>query len=72
MFLFFAFAGTQVANVGARGSSNTTTGQDTGFNPTVLLYVSLIFGFSLMVNVFIFFRISGGLFNPAVSGFFLV
>jgi MIP family channel proteins len=33
----------------------------------VLLYVSLIFGFSLMVNVWIFFRISGGLFNPAVT-----
>jgi aquaporin related protein len=30
------------------------------------LYISLSFGFSLMVNAWIFFRISGGLFNPAV------
>ena len=68
MFLFFAFAGTQVANIGAGdGVSNTTTGAATGFSPTVLLYISVVFGFSLMVNVWIFFRISGGLFNPAVT-----
>ena len=69
MFLFFAFAGTQVANIGSNASSqsNTTTGEATGFSPTVLLYISIVFGFSLMVNVWIFFRISGGLFNPAVT-----
>jgi hypothetical protein len=32
-----------------------------------LLYVSLSFGFSLAVNCWVFYRISGGLFNPAVS-----
>lgn len=31
------------------------------------MYISVCFGFSLMVNVWIFFRISGGLFNPAVT-----
>ncbi|KAF2476098.1 aquaporin-like protein [Lindgomyces ingoldianus] len=68
MFLFFAFSGTQVANIGSGDSSNnTTTGADTGFSPTVLQYIALVFGFSLMVNVWIFFRISGGLFNPAVT-----
>ncbi|KAI9711280.1 MAG: hypothetical protein M1820_002267 [Bogoriella megaspora] len=69
MFLFFAFAGTQVANVGAKeaAGSNTTTNASTGFNTSVLLYISLSFAFSLMVNVWIFFRISGGLFNPAVT-----
>ncbi|CAD0112326.1 unnamed protein product [Aureobasidium uvarum] len=65
MFLFFAFAGTQVANVGA--STTTTTNATNGFSPLVLLYTSVSFGFSLMVNVWIFFRISGGLFNPAVT-----
>ena len=59
LFLFFAFAATQVAN-NLRGS---------GPNIGVLLYISLAFGFSLAVNVWIFFRISGGLFNPAVSLF---
>jgi len=67
MFLFFAFAGTQVANVGSSGGDNTTTGADTGFSPAVLQYIALVFAFSLMVNVWIFFRISGGLFNPAVT-----
>lgn len=69
MFLYFAFAGTQVANIGSNATSdtNTTTGESTGFSPTVLLYISVVFGFSLMVNVWVFFRISGGLFNPAVT-----
>ncbi|CAK4019792.1 related to aquaporin [Lecanosticta acicola] len=68
MFLFFAFAGTQVANVGAGNKANqSTTNASTGFSPIVLLYISLSFGFSLMINVWIFFRISGGLFNPAVT-----
>ncbi|KAF2017664.1 aquaporin-like protein [Aaosphaeria arxii CBS 175.79] len=68
MFLFFAFSGTQVANIGSGASdSKTTTGADTGFSPQVLLYIALVFAFSLMVNVWIFFRISGGLFNPAVT-----
>ncbi|TVY87098.1 Aquaporin, partial [Lachnellula willkommii] len=67
-FLFFAFAGTQVANI----SSNTNTGTNITTtvaqkNPAQLLYISLSFGFSLAVNAWVFFRISGGLFNPAVT-----
>jgi aquaporin related protein len=57
MFLFFAFAGTTTAN---------KTPGDISFNPSTTLYIALSFGFSLMVNAWIFFRISGGLFNPAV------
>jgi aquaporin related protein len=68
MFLFFAFAGTQVANAESKTPAEaTTTNATTGFNPVVMLYISVSFGFSLMVNVWVFFRISGGLFNPAVS-----
>jgi aquaporin rerated protein, other eukaryote len=63
MFLFFAFSGTQVAN-----SSTTATGSlDQTPNVPVILYIALAFGFSLTVNAWVFFRISGGLFNPAVS-----
>lgn len=57
LFLFFAFTATQVAN------------NLLGVNPMdieTLMYISLAFGFSLAVNVWVFFRISGGLFNPAV------
>ncbi|KAF4471243.1 aquaporin [Fusarium albosuccineum] len=67
MFLFFAFAGTEVANIQSDTTANTTTGESTGFSVATLLYISIIFGFSLMVNVWVFFRISGGLFNPAVT-----
>ncbi|KAK8862065.1 MIP family channel protein [Apiospora arundinis] len=74
LFLFFAFGGTEVANIQSQANnntnssdSNTTTGGSTGFDVSVLLYISVIFGMSLMVNVWIFFRISGGLFNPAVT-----
>ncbi|KAL9619587.1 MAG: hypothetical protein Q9160_005774 [Pyrenula sp. 1 TL-2023] len=69
MFLFFAFAGTAVASVpgGTGGSGGDTTDISTGFNVNVQMYIALSFGFSLMVNVWIFYRISGGLFNPAVS-----
>ena len=67
LFLFFAFAGTQVANAHSKTPVETTTNATAGFSPIVMLYISVSFGFSLMVNVWIFFRISGGLFIPAVS-----
>ncbi|KAL8313327.1 hypothetical protein RB597_006002 [Gaeumannomyces tritici] len=59
MFLLFAFAGTGVANTGSS--------PDGPFNVGAQMYISLAFGFSLMVNVWIFFRISGAQFNPAVT-----
>jgi len=67
MFLFFAFSAAQVANAGA-GNADTQGGSLTQSpNTSTLLYIALAFGFSLAVNVWVFFRISGGLFNPAVS-----
>lgn len=71
MFLFFAFGGTSVANNSnqANRSDSNTNSDDILQVPdtSVLLYISLVFGFSLMINVWCFFRVSGGLFNPAVS-----
>ncbi|KAE8352302.1 aquaporin-like protein [Aspergillus coremiiformis] len=60
LFLFFAFAGTQVSNTPkpVEGAPPNTSN---------LLYASLSFGFSLMVNVWAFYRVTGGLFNPAVT-----
>ena len=59
MFLFFAFAGGQVSNTPkpAEGAPPNTSN---------LLYLSLSFGFSLLVNVWTFYRVTGGLFNPVV------
>jgi len=62
LFLFFAFSGTQVANAQTQSASATTISQ--AANPAQLLYIALCFGFSLAVNAWVFFRISGGLFNP--------
>ncbi|KAK6083223.1 MIP family channel protein [Seiridium cupressi] len=67
MFLFFAFIGTGVANIPAGTGGDTTTTGVTGFDIGVQTYIALCFGFSLMVNAWVFYRISGGLFNPAVT-----
>ncbi|EMD68343.1 hypothetical protein GGP41_003442 [Bipolaris sorokiniana] len=77
MFLFFAFGGTSVANnsnQANRSDSNTNSDKILQVPDTsVLLYISLAFGFSLMINVWCFFRVSGGLFNPAVTlGLYLI
>ncbi|CZT15234.1 related to aquaporin [Ramularia collo-cygni] len=67
-FLFFAFTGAQTANVSSNPNTGTTVITQTAQkNPSQLLYISLAFGFSLAVNAWVFFRISGGLFNPAVT-----
>ncbi|KAB8305176.1 hypothetical protein EYC80_004466 [Monilinia laxa] len=57
LFLFFGYASIEVATLQGRASPDIQ----------VLFYIAATFGASLMVNVWIFFRISGGLFNPAVT-----
>ncbi|KAI0130551.1 aquaporin [Xylariales sp. AK1849] len=61
LFLLFAFGGTNTVNTAA------TNGEELNANPAKLLYIALCFGMSLAVNAWVFFRISGGLFNPAVT-----
>ncbi|KFY12071.1 hypothetical protein V492_04109 [Pseudogymnoascus sp. VKM F-4246] len=60
LFLFWSFVGAQIANTPkpAEGAPPNTSN---------LLFVSLCFGFSLTVNVWAFYRITGGLFNPSVT-----
>ena len=60
-FLFFALSGTQVANTNKYDAEGLSR----------LLYISIAFGFSLAVNAWVWFRVSGGLFNPAVRSIFL-
>lgn len=63
-FLFFGFAAAQVAN-----EKDDTLAADGGSGPSLLqiAYIAATFGISLAVNVWIFYRVSGGMFNPAVS-----
>ena len=58
LFLYFAFAATQIAN--------TLTPADAP-NLQQLMFISLAFGFSLATTAWVFYRVSGGLFNPAVG-----
>lgn len=67
LFLFFAFAGTQTANAPRSSTGDENTDIPQGPDPLVLLYISACFGTSLTATVWIFFRISGGMFNPAVT-----
>lgn len=64
LFLVMALSAAQVANSDTSHASDDVHPGD--INLTQLLYISLAFGFSLAVNVSIFARVSGGLFNPAV------
>ncbi|KAL8842205.1 MAG: hypothetical protein Q9170_000611 [Blastenia crenularia] len=57
MFLYFAFGATQIAN-------NVIPPSEASLDR--LLFISLAFGFSLATTAWVFYRVSGGLFNPAV------
>jgi aquaporin rerated protein, other eukaryote len=63
MFLLFALGGTNVVNAAPLDAQPA----DLAANPAKILFISLCFGMSLAVNAWVFFRISGGLFNPAVG-----
>ncbi|KAH8821385.1 aquaporin-like protein [Xylogone sp. PMI_703] len=67
LFLFFAYAGVQVGKT-ALGGNPSTTGEYLVF----LLFGAISFGASLAINVWIFYRVSGGLFNPAVTFAFVI
>lgn len=59
-FLLYAFASVQIANTDTANHVNTADTER-------LMYIAVSFGLSLVVNAWIFYRISGGLFNPAVT-----
>lgn len=60
IFLWSAFMIAQIAN-------SDTAVSSPGSHPSQLIMIALGFGFSVMFAVFIFFRISGGNLNPAVT-----
>ncbi|GAA5835543.1 hypothetical protein JCM5353_002392 [Sporobolomyces roseus] len=81
LFLLFALGGADVASRASTAIAGGTTRTEDGMSDSVaqvvntsnLLYIALSFGLSLAVNVWIFFRVSGGLFNPAVTlGMYLI
>ncbi|RFU34697.1 hypothetical protein B7463_g1612, partial [Scytalidium lignicola] len=67
LFLFFAYAGVQVGKSSLGGDPSTTNEY-----LVFLLFGATSFGASLAINVWIFYRVSGGLFNPAVTLAFVI
>lgn len=67
LFLFFSFAGTQIAtSIPTTQFLPGTNNQSPIANSSNLMFISLCFGLSLMANVWAFYRVTGGLFNPSV------
>jgi aquaporin related protein len=62
MFLYFSF-GAQIMLHTQSGDDLLPNGQ---LSSQLNILTALVYGFSLLVNVWAFYRISGGLFNPAV------
>ncbi|KAL1311582.1 hypothetical protein AAFC00_001699 [Neodothiora populina] len=62
LFLFFAFACHTMAieQAGDTGSNGANSAQ-------TVIFISLGYGFSLLVTAWTLYRVSGGLFNPAVT-----
>jgi len=62
MFLFFGLGGVQAST-----NSAIENGVGISDSPAQLLFIGVSMGFSLLIAVWIFFRVSGGNFNPQVS-----
>ncbi|KAL0956464.1 hypothetical protein HGRIS_002610 [Hohenbuehelia grisea] len=62
LFLMMAYGGIQAGAAAAEATGNTG-----GPSVDLLLYVALSMGFSLLFSAWIFYRITGSLFNPNVS-----
>ena len=62
MFLLLSYIGTQTAL-----NTNDPANTNAPLLPFSLLYVATSFGTALAINVWIFYRVTGGMFNPAVS-----
>lgn len=62
MFLFFGFAAAQIANMSGAGPLAPDT-----ISTSNLLFIATAFGFSLFINAWLYCRVSGAIFNPAVS-----
>ncbi|CAG8956036.1 hypothetical protein HYFRA_00008892 [Hymenoscyphus fraxineus] len=66
-YFFFTFAGGESAAASISRVDDLVSTEPSGLNPALLLYIATSGAFSLAVNVWIFFPVSGGLFNPLIS-----
>lgn len=70
MFLFFGYVAAQTANekqdITLRAAIGAA-GVPPGPSLLQISYISAVFGLSLAANAWIWYRVSGGMFNPSVS-----
>lgn len=62
-FLYFSYA----AHLMALRQASSAAASGAGPSSETVVFIALIYSLSLLVNVWAFYRISGGLFNPAVA-----
>lgn len=65
MFLTFSFMAAQIGN--EKTDTLKPALQQAGLSLLQITYIASVFAVSLGVNVWVFYRVSGGQFNPAVS-----
>lgn len=65
LFLLFGMGALNAVNDAPMTGENAS--HSLAADSSKLLFISLAFGFSLAINAWVFFRVSGGLFNPAVT-----
>ncbi|KFH41514.1 hypothetical protein ACRE_077630 [Hapsidospora chrysogenum ATCC 11550] len=54
-------------------NTNRSRGPERSLFPFSLLYIAATFSVGLAINVWIFYRVTGGLFNPAITlGLYLI
>lgn len=63
MFLYFAFAAHLMV---VSQNAELPQSKNGGNSSQTVVFISLAYGFSLLVSAWGWYRISGGLFNPAV------
>lgn len=59
------FAAAQIANL--PGASATVASGFPSVDTSNLIFIATAFGLSLLVNAWVFYRVSGSIFNPAVT-----
>lgn len=64
MFLFLAEGGAKTAQLSVSAAQNDTA---TPLSNETIMFIALSFGMSLLVTAWMFYRITGGLFNPAIT-----
>lgn len=64
MFLFLAEGGAKTAQLSVSAAQNETA---TPLSNETIMFIALSFGMSLLVSAWMFYRITGGLFNPAIT-----